>query len=99
MKEINHWTHICIEAFCSLFWEYKTKHSKHVYELVKKKGSFMKKNGRLRTKKVPNLDYEEGIQKPTPPEFCDKHLGFNCLAHKCEFLAYSEARKKDLKKY
>lgn len=93
MKDLHYWTHICIEAFCAINWDYNTKKDKYHYQLVEKNGSFLKKNGNLRTKKVPNTEYVEDIENPTPPDYCKKKLCYECLANKCPHLVHTEARR------
>jgi hypothetical protein len=97
MKDIHHWTNICIEAFCAINWDYNSKKDKYCFQLIKKKGSYLKKNGDFRTKKVPNEQYVEGIEKLIPPEFCHKKLGYRCLKHNCPHLAYTESMRKKRK--
>jgi hypothetical protein len=93
VKDLGYWTHLCLELFCAINWDYNSKKDKYNYQMIDKNGSFLTKNGKFRTKKVPNEKYEEGIEKPTPPDYCKKKLCYGCLANDCPHLAYTEAER------
>lgn len=93
MRDLHYWTHICIEAFCAINWDYNGKKDEYHFQMVEKNGSFMKKNGHLRTKKVPNDKYDPNAKRPSKPTFCKKELCYECLTNNCEYLAHTEARR------
>lgn len=99
MKDLHYWTFLCLEIYCCINWDYNGKKDKYHHQLVNKNGSFLKKNGKLRTKKVPNEEYEKGIKKPTPPDYCKKKLCYECLVNDCPHLAYTEAGRNKKGKY
>jgi hypothetical protein len=99
VKDLGYWTHICIEVFCTINWDYNGKKDKYHHQMIDKNGSFLKKNGKMCTKKVPNVSYEEGIEKPIPPDYCKKKLCYECLASNCPHLAHTEADRNKKGKY
>ena len=79
------WTHIILEAYCARKWsEKKDKYRHRVIDLDK-----------LKTRRIPNPDYNHNYKTPKKPVYCPNLPQYLCLKKNCPHLAYADALKQD----
>ena len=95
---VKHWSHICIEGYCTANWGYGHKHSKHIYKLDKIENV----KDPLSWKKEPNPDYDPNAVPDEKPEYCTGHVGVACLRNgdgMCPHFNWCGVEKKVKKKF
>lgn len=75
---------VVVELYCGIYWEYDRKSEKYYFTLDPEKGFFEDHE------KVDNPDYDLTFPKPSPPVFCQKMVGVDCLKNNCEYVVYCD---------
>ena len=83
------WTHIIIEAYCGRKWS--SCKSKYHYRVIDTSKDILK------TKKVPNPNYDPEYKTPRKPRYCKDEVCYTCLEKNCPHLAFCNAEKDDYK--
>ena len=73
---------VVVELYCGIYWEYDRKSEKYYFRFDPEKG-FCEDH-----EKVDNPDYDPTFPKPSPPGFCKKMVGVDCLKNNCEHVVY-----------
>lgn len=81
----NVWTHIILEAHC--LRKVSTKKDKYLYEIVN--------NEFIKTKRIPNPNFDLAYKTPRKPEYCPGIPQYICLEKNCPHLGYTNADKED----
>jgi hypothetical protein len=78
------WKFVLLELYCGIYGEYHQKSGKYCYELSP--GHEDPDD----LKRVENPEYDPEFPKPTPPEYCKKMVGVDCMKNNCIHVAYCE---------
>ncbi len=77
---MDHWNRLHLEGYCFINIDYDMKHSKYLYEVT----DFDK----MKTKKVPNSQYDKTCKPNKKPKKCKGHINMDCV--KCIHFAYTD---------
>jgi hypothetical protein len=78
------WKFVVVELYCGIYLDYYSKSEKYHFRLEPEKGFCDN------PKKVENPDYDPTFPRPTPPAFCKKMVGVDCLKNNCVHVVYSD---------
>jgi hypothetical protein len=80
------WAEICIEGYCLIYINYNSCKDPYHYQLLDGRDE----EGRIKTEKIPNSRYDPAIEKPIPPEYCPRMVGYTCLENDCPYFGFTE---------
>jgi len=78
------WKFVVVELYCGIYWDYHNKSEKYHFKFDPEK-EFCDD-----LEKVENPDYDPAFPKPTPPAFCKKKVGVDCLKKNCVHVVYCD---------
>jgi hypothetical protein len=81
------WTHIILEAYCSIDWD---NNPKFLYEL-----NISDISDEWKTKKVPNPKYDPNKPKRVKPDFCPGEPCYICYENDCPHLCTCSVDEED----
>lgn len=82
------WAFILVEGYCFIDTAWSQVHDKYHYQIVDWN------TNPIKTKRVPNQNYDPTVKRPRIPKYCKKGVGINCLENKCPHLCFTEAEEK-----
>ena len=78
------WKYKIVELYCGIYWDYDQRCNKYLYRI----NTF--KDFPNDAEEVENPEYDPAFPRPTPPEFCKRMVGVDCLKNNCAYVTYCD---------